>query len=83
MSKKGREYNQRRNDILESGMQELKARTVLKSSVLQIPSMVNAPVKGKSQVYETLGKSADTEIVDPDYREKLAQDFRVYSDLHY
>ena len=78
MSKKGREYNQRRNDILESGMQELKARTVL-----QIPSMVNAPVKGKSQAYETLGKSADTAIVDPDYREKLAQDFRVYSDLHY
>ena len=78
MSKKGREYNQRRNDILESGMQELKARTVL-----QIPSMVNAPVKGKSQAYETLGKSADTEIVDPNYREKLAQDFRVYSDLHY
>ena len=30
-----------------------------------------------------LGKSADTEIVDPDYREKLAQDFRVYSDIHY
>lgn len=49
--------------------------------------MVNAPVKGKSQALwermHSLGKSADTEIVDPDYRQKLAQDFRVYSDIHY
>ena len=33
--------------------------------------MAKAPVKGKSQAYETLGKSADTEIVDPDCTEIL------------
>ena len=35
--------------------------------------MANAPVKGRSQAYETLGESADTEIVDPDYREILSR----------